>query len=82
MMLLSYTIVDFYIFYDGAADWYAKWSLLTRSLCRVSDTQATVQACEPFVYAFKDRKLDNSQENLLRIFTKTHYWLITSSSTF
>ena len=32
MMLLSYTTVDFYLFYDGAVD-IQIWALLTRSQC-------------------------------------------------
>ena len=44
MMLLSYTIVDFYLFYNGVVDMKI-WALLTRSQCKVSDTQVTVKAC-------------------------------------
>ena len=47
-MLLSDTIVDFYLFYDGAVD-IQIWALLTRSQCKVSDTQVTVKACGPLV---------------------------------
>ena len=61
-MLLSYATVDFYLFYDGAADMPATvvfylfydgaadmqiWALLTRSQCRVSDTQVTIKALGP-----------------------------------
>ena len=42
-MLLSYATVDFYLFFDGAAD-IQIWVLLTRSQCRVSDTHVTVKA--------------------------------------
>ena len=35
-------------FYDVAVDMQV-WSLLTRSQCRVSDTQVTVKACGPLV---------------------------------
>ena len=48
MMLLSVTIVDFNLFYDGAVD-IQIWALLTRSQCKVSDTQVTVKACGPLV---------------------------------
>ena len=48
MMLLSDTIVDFHLFYDGAVD-IQIWALLTRSQCKVSDTQVTVKACGPLV---------------------------------
>ena len=49
-MLLSYAIVDFYLFYDRAVDMQI-WALLTRSQsARVSDTQVTVKACRPLVF--------------------------------
>ena len=48
MMLLSDTIVDFHLFYVGAVD-IQIWALLTRSQCKVSDTQVTVKACGPLV---------------------------------
>ena len=48
MMLLSDTIVDCHLFYDGAVD-IQIWALLTRSQCKVSDTQVTVKACGPLV---------------------------------
>ena len=41
--------VDFYLFYDGAVD-IQICALLTRSQCKVSDTQVTVKACGPLVY--------------------------------
>ena len=47
-MLLSYTIVDFYLLYGGAVDMQIR-ALLTRSQCKVSDTQVTVKACGPLV---------------------------------
>ena len=47
-MLLSYTIVDFHLFYDGAVD-IQIWALLTSSQCEVSDTQVTVKARGPLV---------------------------------
>ena len=47
-MLLSYTIVDFHLFYDWAVD-IQIWALLTRSQCKVSDTQVTIKACGPLV---------------------------------
>ena len=46
MMLLSDTIVDFHLFYDGAVD-IQIWALLTRSQCKVSDTQVTIKAHRP-----------------------------------
>ena len=49
MMLLSYTMVDFHLFYDGAVD-IQIWALLTRSQCKASDTQVTVNACWPLVF--------------------------------
>ena len=42
-------MVDFHLFYDGAVD-IQKWALLTRSQCKVSDTQVTVKAHGPLVY--------------------------------
>ena len=47
-MLLSYATVDFHLFYEVAADMQIG-ALLTRSQCRVSDTQVTVKAFEPLV---------------------------------
>ena len=41
-MLLTYSIVDFHLFYDGAVD-IQKLDLLTRSQCKVSDAQVTVR---------------------------------------
>ena len=38
----------FSLFYDGAVD-IQIWALLTRSPCKVSDTQVTVKACGPLV---------------------------------
>ena len=48
MMLLSYTIVDFHFFYDGAVD-IKIWAPLTRSQSKVTDIQVTVKACGPLV---------------------------------
>ena len=48
MMLLSYTIVYFHLFYDGAV-YIQIWAPLTRSQCKVSDTQVTLKACGPLV---------------------------------
>ena len=48
MMLLSYTIVDFHLFYDGPVD-IQIWAPLTRSQCKVSDTQVNIKACRPLV---------------------------------
>ena len=47
-MLLSYTIVDFYLFNNGAVD-MQMYALLTRTQCKVSNTQVTVKACGPLV---------------------------------
>ena len=46
-MLLSYNTVDYYLFDDGNVN--MQRVLLTRSQCRISDTQVTVKALEPFV---------------------------------
>ena len=48
MMLLSYTIIDFHLFYDGAVD-IQIWAPLTRSQYKVSDTQVIVKARGTFV---------------------------------
>ena len=48
-MLLSNSIVDFHLFYDGAVD-IQIWDLSTRSQCKVCDTQVTVKACGPLVF--------------------------------
>ena len=48
MMLLSDTIIDFHLFYDGAVD-IQIWALLTRSQCKVSDTPVTVKANGPLI---------------------------------
>ena len=50
-MLLSDTIVDFHLFYDGAVD-IQIWALLTWSQCKVSETQVTVKACGPLVIPY------------------------------
>ena len=54
-MLLSYTMVNFDLFYDGAVD-IKIWAPLTRSQCKVSDTQVTVKACGPLVFFFNQLK--------------------------
>ena len=46
MMLLSNTIVDFHLFYDGAVDMQI-CAFLKRHQCKVSDTQVTAKACRP-----------------------------------
>ena len=51
MMLLSDTIVDFHLFYDGDVD-IQIWPLLTRSQGKVSDTQVTIKACGPLVILY------------------------------
>ena len=43
-MLLSYTIVDLYLFYNWAVDMQI-CALLTRSKCKAFDTQVTIKAC-------------------------------------
>ena len=48
-MLLSYTIVDFYFYYNNGAIDMQICTLLTRIQCKVSDTQVTVKACGPLV---------------------------------
>ena len=53
-MLLSYATVNFYLFYDGAADMQTK-APLTRSHCRVSDTQVTVKNIGPLVVCVPNR---------------------------
>ena len=49
MILLSNTIVNFHLFYDGAVDIQIQ-ALLTRSQCKVSDTHVTVKAHGPLVF--------------------------------
>ena len=51
MILLSDTIVDFHLFSDGAVDIQIR-ALLTRSQCKVSDTQVTVKTHGPLVQGF------------------------------
>ena len=48
-MLLSYTIVDFYFYYNNGAVNMQICTLLKRIQCKVSDTQVTVKACGPLV---------------------------------
>ena len=43
-MLLTYLIVDFYLFYDGVVD-IQIWALLAESQCKVSYTKVKVKAC-------------------------------------
>ena len=56
MMLLSYTIIDFHLFYDGTVD-IQILAPLTRSQCKVSDTQVTVKTCGPLVFIEIDLKI-------------------------
>ena len=49
-MQFSSAIVDFYLVYDVSVDMKI-CPLLTRSHCRVSDTQATVKARGPLVHS-------------------------------
>ena len=46
-MQLSSATVEFSLFYDGPVDVRV---LLTRSQCRVSDTQVTIKALGPLVF--------------------------------
>ena len=48
-MLLSYTIVDFHLFYDGAVDRHKNMSPSDKKSVKVYDTQVTVKACGPLV---------------------------------
>ena len=54
-MLLTYSIVVFHMFYDGAVD-IQICALLTRSWFKVSDNQVTLTACGPLGYIFKQEK--------------------------
>ena len=65
MILFTYSIIDYHLFYDGAVD-IQIWALLTRSQCKVSDTQVTGKAWWPLVY---------SQNGVLKI-----GWKISSDS--
>ena len=56
-MLLSYAVVEFYLFYDGAVDMQI-WASLTRRLCRVSDTQVIGKARGPLVFILKKKELN------------------------
>ena len=47
-MLLSFTIVDFHLFYNRTVNMQI-CALLTRSQCKVSNTQVTVKDCRPLV---------------------------------
>ena len=53
IMQFSSAIVDFYLFSDGSVDMQI-WTLLSRSQCRVSDTEVTVKACGPLVSNLHD----------------------------
>ena len=61
MMLFTYSIVDFHLFYDGAVD-IQIWALLTRSRCKVSDTQVTFKVCWPLVSVYVVFFLHPAQE--------------------
>ena len=50
VMLHSYAIVEFYLFYDMSVDMQI-WAFLSRSQCRVSDTQVTDKASWPLVFS-------------------------------
>ena len=51
LLLLSYAIVEFSVFFVGTFDMHIR-ALLTRNQCRVFDTQVTVNACKPLVNVF------------------------------
>ena len=53
IMQFSSAIVDFYLFSDGSVDMQI-WTLLSRSQCRVSDTEVTVKAWGPLVSNLHD----------------------------
>ena len=55
-MLLSYTKVDFHLFYDAVVD-IQIWAPLTRSQCKVSDTQVTIKACGSLVLIVDAEKM-------------------------
>ena len=57
-MPLSCTIVDFHLFYDGVVE-IQIWAFLTRSQCKVSDTQVTVKACGPLVLQVLSKECKN-----------------------
>ena len=80
-MLLSDTIVDFHLFYDGAVD-IQICTLLTRSQCKVSDTQVTVKAHGPLVLknmtlvmiCKKNKILDFPYCTWSFLLTRSFYW--------
>ena len=75
-MLLSYTCttVDFYLFYDGAAEMQI-WAPLTKGQCRVSDPHVTIKALGPLVFSQTGRVsvLDRSQTLQLHRY-RSHAW--------
>ena len=86
MMLLSDTIVDFHLFYDGAVD-IQIWALLTRSQCKVSDTQVSVKAHGPLVisnqfFALDLTKVHDFIFNRIRCHFSFHYIYLHSLSIF
>ena len=86
MMLLSYTMVDFHLFYDGAVD-IQIWALLTRSRCNVCDTQVIVKVCRPFGVFFCEKWMHLVMHLATSLFVGTCFreWLfffITISETF
>ena len=76
-MLLSDIIVDFHLFYDGAVD-IQIWALLTRTQCKVSDTQVTVKACRPLVWLCKLVNLSYMYTYLLSLYTKYTVYILIS----
>ena len=61
MMLLSDTIVDFHLFYDGVLIY--KYEPFWRSQCKVSDIQVTVKAHGPFVLSKNKSIFDGELKN-------------------
>lgn len=59
-MLLSYAVVGFYLSYDGATGMQI-CVLLTRSQCRVSDTQVTISVCGPLDKWLFSMSIDGSR---------------------
>ena len=67
MMLFSDAIIDFHLFYDGSVD-IQIWALLTRSQCKVSDTQVTVKACGPLVFILSNKYVFQHMSKMIFIF--------------
>ena len=77
MVLLYYTIIDFHLFYNGAVD-IQIWSPQTRSQCKVSETQVTVEDCSPSVLKQNTGRIYVGPISIYRevgIYSKTLYVL-------